>query len=66
MRFLRFREVRLMVGLSRSTIWRLQRAGMFPRSRRIGKSATAWLESEVLEWMKERAQVGTSGWKEIA
>ena len=53
-RFLRFATVRERTGLSRSTIWRLERRGAFPRHRRISTNAVAWLEQEVNEWMKTR------------
>lgn len=55
MRYIRFKELRLRIPLARTTIWRMMRDGSFPRSRRIGKSAMAWLESEVDEWMTKRA-----------
>ena len=54
-RFVRFKELRLRVGLSRSTIWRLVQTDQFPRPRRIAKSATGWLASEVDSWIQERA-----------
>jgi prophage regulatory protein len=50
-RFLREREVRSMTGLSRTTRWRLERIGQFPRRRQISPGAVGWLESEVLAWM---------------
>jgi prophage regulatory protein len=50
-RFLREREVRSMTGLSRTTRWRLERVGQFPRRRQISPGAVGWLESEVLAWM---------------
>jgi len=52
-RFLRERELRAMTGLSRTTRWRLERAGQFPRKRRISPGAVGWLESEVLAWMDQ-------------
>ena len=52
-RFLREREVRLMTGLSRTTRWRLERVGQFPRRRQISPGAVGWLESEVLAWMNQ-------------
>ncbi len=55
MRYIRFKELKTLVPLGRTTIWRMEREGRFPRSRRIGKSAKAWLETEVLSWMQERA-----------
>ena len=54
-RFLREREVHNLTGLSRTTRWRLEKAGKFPRRRQISTNAVAWLESEVLEWMKDKA-----------
>jgi len=47
-RFLREREVRSMTGLSRTTLWRLERVAEFPRRRQISPGAVGWLESEVL------------------
>ena len=58
MRYIRFKEVRKLIPLGRTTIWRMMREGRFPQSRRIGKTAMAWLESEVEDWIKERAQAG--------
>jgi predicted DNA-binding transcriptional regulator AlpA len=54
MRYIRFKELKTLVPLGRTTIWRMERDGEFPQSRRIGKNAKAWLEAEVLSWMKER------------
>ena len=52
-RFLREREVRTVTGLSRTTRWRLERVGQFPRKRRISPGAVGWLESEVVTWMEQ-------------
>ena len=52
-RFLREREIRSMTGLSRTTRWRLERVGQFPRRRQISPGAVGWLESEVLAWMNQ-------------
>ena len=51
-RLLRFPDVRNRTGLSRSTIWRLERDGRFPRHRRISANAVAWPEEEVLAWIR--------------
>lgn len=56
LRFLRFPAVRARTGLSRTTIWRLERRGDFPRHRRISRNAVAWAEHEVGEWI--RAKLG--------
>jgi len=42
-------------GLSRSTIYRLMGTGQFPRSFKIGKTASGWLEAEIRSWIDERA-----------
>jgi prophage regulatory protein len=55
-RFLRFPAVRARTGLSRSTIWRLERQGGFPRHRRISRNAVAWVEDEVTDWMRSKLE----------
>ncbi len=53
-RFMREPEVRRITGLSRTTRWRMERRGEFPRKKRISKNAVAWLASEIRSWMAER------------
>ena len=53
-RFLREREVRQITGLSRSSRWRLEQLGLFPRRRAISPGAVAWLESEIEDWVAQR------------
>ncbi len=55
-RFLREPEVARLTGLSRTTRWRLERAGRFPRKRRISENAVAWVASEIENWMAERPE----------
>jgi len=59
LRFLRFPAVRARTGLSRSTIWRLERAGRFPRHRRISRHAVAWVEGEIAEWIQSKVSSGS-------
>lgn len=54
---LRTREVMRMTRLSRTSIWRLERAGRFPRRRALVGPTVAWLRSEVEEWMHSRPTV---------
>ena len=58
LKFLRFHAVRDRTGLSRSTIWRLERRGEFPKHRRISANAVGWLEHDVNEWMLGRITAG--------
>ena len=43
-------------GLSRSTIWRLERKGLFPKRRLVTGKIVAWDESEIDEWIASRRQ----------
>ena len=54
LKLLRFPTVRERTGLSRSTIWRLERCGDFPKHRRISANAVAWVEDEVLSWIQSK------------
>lgn len=52
--FLRFTAVRSLIGLSRSTVWRLEKSGDFPRRRQIAPNSVAWLRSDLDRWIKQR------------
>jgi len=54
LRLLRFPEVRERTGLSRSTIWRLERRGAFPRHHRISANAVAWIEDDIANWIRSK------------
>lgn len=51
---LRLNEVIAMVGLSRDSIYRLAKAGKFPKAVKIGLRANAWRVSEIQEWIDSR------------
>ena len=53
-RLVRLGEVLERTGLSRTTIWRLERSLEFPRRRRLGLRAVGWLSSEIEEWVLGR------------
>lgn len=57
LKLLRFPVVRERTGLSRSTIWRLERRGDFPRHHRIAPNVVAWVEEDVSKWIHERTNV---------
>ena len=56
-RFVRERECREVTGLSRTTRWRAERMGHFPRRRKISENTVGWLESELAEWLANRRHV---------
>lgn len=53
-RMLREREVLERVPLGRTTIWRMEKEGRFPRRRKLGLRAIGWLESEITEFLRSR------------
>lgn len=53
-RLIRMRELQQMIGRSRSSIYRDERLGLFPRRRRIGPRSVAYLHSEVMAWIRSR------------
>jgi prophage regulatory protein len=56
--FLRLNDVTRLTGLRRSTVYTHARSGKFPKPITIGGTVTAWLATEVTEWM--RAQIVAS------
>ncbi|MCU7881240.1 MAG: AlpA family transcriptional regulator [Candidatus Thiodiazotropha sp. (ex Lucinoma aequizonata)] len=53
-RILRAHEVQQIVGISRSTIWRLERKGQFPARLPLGTGSVGWLKSDIETWMQNR------------
>lgn len=53
-RILRANEVQKIVGLSRSTIWRLERKNDFPARVPLGVGSIGWLKSDIEAWLKNR------------
>jgi prophage regulatory protein len=53
---IRWADLKALVSLSKSTVWRLEQQGRFPRRRRLGFRAVGWLASEVQEWMRATGQ----------
>mgnify|MGYP002813704002 CR=1 FL=1 len=54
MQALRLREVCGLTGLSRTTIWRLERAGTFPSRIRLSENSVGWLAQEISNWLAAR------------
>jgi predicted DNA-binding transcriptional regulator AlpA len=57
-RMLRYRDVCKKIGVSRTTVWRLERSGGFPPRRQLSANVVGWVESEVDAWLVTRAAVG--------
>ena len=54
MKAARWPRVHDLTGLSRPTIWRLEKDGLFPKRRRLGGNTVAWIEDEIIEWLDSR------------
>lgn len=52
----RFKELQKIVPVSRSTIFRWERDGLFPKHFKLGRNSTAWWLSEITAWLSNRSQ----------
>ena len=56
LKLLRFDDVQERTGLSRSTIWRLEHRGGFPKRIQVSVNVVAWLEDDVVAWIRARVE----------
>lgn len=49
-------ECEKLTTLSRTTRWRREKEGTFPKRRKLGKARIAWVRSEVEEWIENLAK----------
>ena len=56
MRFLRVRDVLPLIGVSRTTLWRMIRAGEFPAPVWITERTAAFLQETVESWIRCRVE----------
>ena len=51
----RFSAMKPEIGdLSRSTVWRLEKQGQFPKRVQLSPNCVGWRKSEVLDWLASR------------
>lgn len=55
-RIIRKPELLNMLGLSDPTIYRMEKAGRFPKRLRLGGNSCGWLASEVEGWIAEKVK----------
>ena len=53
-KILRRKDVETMIGLSRSTIYKLMSQGTFPKAIRLGPRAVGWRLSDIEVWIESR------------
>ncbi len=56
-RFLSSKQVQERTSLSRTTLWRLEKEGLFPSRIQVSPRRVAWSEAEVTDWLKSRQRV---------
>jgi prophage regulatory protein len=54
-RILRKPELMTRIGLSDASIWRMEKAGKFPKRIRLGGLAVGWFSDEIDKWFEEKA-----------
>lgn len=60
-RILSSKEVLKIIPYSPSHIWRMEQQGRFPRRVKLGANRVGWLESELSNWIKARADERVCG-----
>ena len=53
---LRHKDVTEAIGLSKSTIWRMRKAGEFPQPIVLSKRAVGWRREDIEEWLENRKE----------
>lgn len=59
--FLRRKDVERLVGLGRSSIYKMVADGKFPKQVRIGSRAVAWRSDEIEQWIQEKLSESEEG-----
>jgi len=54
-RFIKERECLKITGLSRTTRWRLEKNGQFPKRYKISNRLTGYKYSEIMLWLESRS-----------
>ena len=62
-KLLKAQDVADLTSMSRSHLHRLARDGNFPKPIKIGENRSAWLESDVQEWISECLRKHQAGGK---
>jgi len=48
--------VKIKTGLSRTTLYKYVKLGLFPRQRQLGPGRVAWRASDVRDWIESRPE----------
>lgn len=47
----RFKDFAHLIPVSRTTLWRMVRAGKFPKPTRLSSHCTVWKNQDILDWL---------------
>ena len=53
-KLLKFEDIQAKIGVCRATIWKLEKAGLFPKRRALTEKLVRWDESEIDAWIQSR------------
>jgi prophage regulatory protein len=53
-RLIRVSEVTSRTGVTKTHLYRLMAAGKFPRAIKVTEGTSAWVESEIAQWIADR------------
>lgn len=56
-RIIRFSSLKNIIGLSRSTIDRLEKNNDFPRRIMLGKNSVGWCLKDIQDWLLKRSKI---------
>lgn len=62
---LRVEEVVKLTKLSRATLWRLEKKGLFPCRRQITPGCVGWLSDDVTNWVADRPLTKAGKYREV-
>lgn len=60
-RLLRLPDVEARTGLKKSAIYAGMKAGTFPACLKLGPRASAWVQSQIDQWIAERIRLAVRG-----
>jgi len=55
---LKTQDVMAITGLSRTTIWRLERYDDFPKRLKLSANRVGWNDNEIHQWLMDRPKGG--------
>jgi prophage regulatory protein len=56
-RYIRIKELAIMLSIGRSTIYKLMKKNQFPQQIKLSERTVVWRLSVIKEWIKERERL---------